>query len=178
MPNWCENELTVSGPKADIERLLQKVHGEKEDEVLDFNKVIPYPEKFRAMDRKAREHARMITQMSAEELQKYVKKHGSSIPKDGYNSGGYEWCVHTWGTKWNADECIIRRGAKSVKFLFNTAWSPSIPITDVLAQQFPTLRFKHEYWECGMGYKGKSVFKDGILIDEDYSENYRGGRGG
>jgi len=42
MPNWCENELYISGP--DVRRVLEAIKGEKKDDVIDFNKIIPMPE--------------------------------------------------------------------------------------------------------------------------------------
>ena len=44
MPNWCENELTVSGNGIAVSAFLNAVKGESE---LDFGKVIPEPEGIR-----------------------------------------------------------------------------------------------------------------------------------
>lgn len=45
MPNWTENELTISGP--DVQKVLNAIRSEAhEDEdacLLDFDKIIPYP---------------------------------------------------------------------------------------------------------------------------------------
>ena len=42
MPNWCENELTITGTKKDIEQFyLDNKNGEEE---LDFYKSIPMPD--------------------------------------------------------------------------------------------------------------------------------------
>ena len=43
MPNWCENDLAVEGPKEVIEEFLKFAAGESP---FDFEKFIPYPEKF------------------------------------------------------------------------------------------------------------------------------------
>jgi hypothetical protein len=47
MPNWCENDLHVSGPEADLKDFLAYARGkdgEGEPTILDFTKFIPIPE--------------------------------------------------------------------------------------------------------------------------------------
>ena len=47
MADWCENSLTVEGPKGAIEKFLQFAAGESP---FDFNRFIPYPEEFQRLD--------------------------------------------------------------------------------------------------------------------------------
>ena len=58
MPNWTENELTISGP--DVQKILNAIRSEAhEDEdarLLDFDRIIPYPEPYRALDQRAHEY--------------------------------------------------------------------------------------------------------------------------
>ena len=70
----------------------------------------------------------------------------------------YEWCVHNWGTKWNAAECTI--GDNCLEF--ETAWDPSIPITVELSKRFPSLKFIHEWADEGLYQCGKSEIYNGI----------------
>ena len=39
MPNWCECDLYISGPKEELEKFLETV--KSEESVFDFNRVIP-----------------------------------------------------------------------------------------------------------------------------------------
>src|SRR3954471_12802801 len=48
MPNWCECDLYITGPKEELEKFLETV--KSEESVFDFNRVIPYPEHFRELD--------------------------------------------------------------------------------------------------------------------------------
>ena len=68
MPNWCENDLAVEGPKEVIEEFLKFAAGaagenplDDEGSPFDFNRFIPYPEEFRRIDEIAeawlKEHA-------------------------------------------------------------------------------------------------------------------------
>ena len=58
MPNWCENDLTVEGPKEVIEEFLRFAAGESP---FDFERFLPYPEEFKRLDDAAKawdkEHA-------------------------------------------------------------------------------------------------------------------------
>ncbi len=42
MPNWCENELKVTGHKESIDALLNLI--KSDDLSFDFERVIPHPE--------------------------------------------------------------------------------------------------------------------------------------
>ena len=44
MPNWVRNEIKLSGSVDALHILLSHVKGEHEDQMFDFNKVIPMPE--------------------------------------------------------------------------------------------------------------------------------------
>lgn len=114
MPNWCENELTITGP--DVRKVMEAIRTESDEDedarILDFNRIIPYPEMYREMDRRAqtyREKFAAIAKDDPDREQKlealateYGVEPGAPWIKDGYNSGGYEWTCNAWGTKWNA----------------------------------------------------------------------------
>ena len=58
MPNWCENDLRVEGPKEVIEEFLRVAAGESP---FDFERFLPYPDEFKRLDDAAeawdKEHA-------------------------------------------------------------------------------------------------------------------------
>ena len=127
MPNWCENELTISGP--DVQKVLNAIRSEAHDDedarLLDFDKIIPYPEPYRALDQRAHEYQeklRAIDKNDPDQQSKlealaaeYDAEPGAPWIKDGFNSGGYEWCCDQWGTKWNATHVTLtmRNGAET-----------------------------------------------------------------
>lgn len=43
MPNWCSNQLTVTGPEPDLNNLQREVQGKDSD--LDFEMILPTPRK-------------------------------------------------------------------------------------------------------------------------------------
>lgn len=138
MPNYCKNILIVNGDKTLIEGLIRHVTGEEGN--FDFNTMIPYPERFRKMDDACREADRA----------------GTRLPgiKDGYNSGGYEWCIEHWGTKWNACTAEVFQSSLGTMFIFETAWGPPILVIEEIARRFPKLSIELLYFEQGMQKAG------------------------
>jgi hypothetical protein len=167
MPNWCENDLYVSPGMKDI---LDTIKGE---EPFDFNKLIPYPKKWAELDKVSHKWWNTLESFkSEEERSKWVKKNPKP-PKDGYNSGGYKWCIANWGTKWNACDTVI----KTNRISFQTPWGPPLKIISELSARFPKKTFTLKCFECGMEVQGRFVFKNGLIIERE-EKTYRGKRGG
>jgi hypothetical protein len=159
LANLVENDLWIIGSKQKREAVLDFI-GNKDakddaEKLFDFNKVSPYPQKFRDLD---------------------LKYPLSS--KDGYNNGGYEWCIKNWGTGKNVFNVWVNKQTKSIFLTFDTAWHPPIPIIFTLSKKFPEVEFKIKFYEASLGFKGHYIFHKGIVMSEGYTENYRGGRGG
>jgi hypothetical protein len=168
MPNHCDCDLSISGDPAIIDSLLERYKGEVP---LDANKIIPYPKHFAEADRLWSE---------AHEQNKNGKLPWDEVVKikDGYNNGGYEWCVMNWGTKWGMyDFTDLIRKPRSVFLSFQSAWSPPYPLIKKMSEHFPDLTFTMKYFESGMQFKGTYKVKAGIVI-VDESTSYQGTRGG
>lgn len=171
MPNWCECELRVSGPKRDVDTFVRSVLGPREDETpFDFNKIIPYPEEFAEPDRRASEWGKMYADVP------YGQR--PPRPADGFNNGGYEWCRANWGTKWPASSVSFEKTSRGCTYRFETAWSPPEPVVRKAALAFPTLTLDLKYWEGGSGYRGQLTAKGEEIISEWCEDGYRGNRGG
>ena len=196
MPNWCENELVISGPKQDVEDLLSTMsapktevteHGVINNVIVDtctfsFGNIIPYPMEYEQLDRAYEAATRMISKMTHSEREKYFQSNGR--PRDGYNSGGYEWCKANWGTKWDACDVLIskRKPSKSSKAVFydvsfQTAWTPPRPVIHALSLKYPKVRLALKYWERGAGFRGSLIMKGGRIISQS-QKAYSGRRGG
>ena len=176
MPNYCENELTVRILDHDNEEVqndrkkklmkfveFAKSGTGKNKRDFDFNKFITYPQEYSDKDKKARE----------------LEKTGKHI-KDGFNSGGYEWCCRHWGTKWNACSInIVEQDLKygEVMYEFDTAWSPPIPVIVQASKMFPELEFELRFFEQGAGFNGILICREGVVI-ENRTGDYFGHRGG
>lgn len=170
MPNWCENELRVIGRKADVERFIGFVAGSRDDQTdFDFDRIVPYPEDYGAADAALRKWEEDNKGMPWNER--------TGRPQDGYNQGGYEWCIANWGTKWNACDTVVRKTSRGCTFSFNTAWSPPGPVIRKAASLFPSLQFDLKYWEGGCGFQGGLSVKCEEVLEE-WEGEYRGRRGG
>lgn len=161
MPNWCDCELAVKAKnKAGVAKLKEfKRWAAGNTEPLSFDAVIPYPTKFRDLDRKAEEAAAA----------------GDTSAKGGYDQGGYQWCVSNWGTKWDADGTMLRetKDGKTLRYNFMSAWSPPTPVIHAMGKKFPELTFTLRYWEGGMGFQGRYVMEGGDNV-EDWTGDYHG----
>lgn len=78
MPNNVINELNFIGEQKDIDKILSLIHGEEEDQYIDFNKIIPMPDYIYRGD------------LGQKEQELYGK------------NNWYDWSNSHWGTKWNA----------------------------------------------------------------------------
>lgn len=144
MPNHVINYLVVDGPREEVQTFMQAVKGSGD---FDCNKIIPYPERFQEMDRAKAQW----------EKDNPCKSGG---PLDGFNSGGYEWCIRHWGTKWGAYESKLiyedleSEYFSSVEYRFKSAWSPPLPVIRAAWEKFPKLSFELNYFECGCEFRG------------------------
>ena len=179
MPNWCENELTITGPLAEVSALMEAVRGNGvlgDDETpFDFNKIIPYPDSFKRLDIESDAIQKKIDAMSNKDRAEYIARHG--WPKDGYNQGGYQWCAKEWGTKWPACNPVVSDRKYGKHIAFRTPWGPPKPVIAALSKQFPKVKLTLRFWEGGMQFKGKEVYKGGVSLLSVKSDYY-GNRGG
>jgi hypothetical protein len=163
MPNHCESDLFVNGPKAVVEEVIKK-HFTADGE-LDCNTVIPYPEEYLRLDEVAR---KWEADNKDNPNRDYRLK-----PKDGYNQGGYEWCITNWGTKWGTyDGHGLRRTTRGFSTTFNSAWSPPTPVVTALAAMYPKLKIQMNSFEPGAGFQVHALWENGVLnheTEEDYS---------
>jgi hypothetical protein len=182
MPNHCETDFAITGPRILVELVLEK-HFDK-DGNLDCSSVIPYPQKFIDQDNAAKEWQEKY----CNDWSLRPEFEGKDIPKrptDGFNLGGYEWCISNWGTKWGTYDgrgiaiTPLKAGNNCVKALmsFQSAWAPPTPVFYTLAAKYPQLTFRARSYEGGMGYRTNSKWEKGENVYAvEYA--YKGSRGG
>jgi len=183
MPNWCENELVVEGKTEEVKKFLERIgfkeNGNGEEPDFDFNIFIPYPQKYKDIDKVAEDMAKR------ERLKPIEEQNWRNIPADGFNSGGYDWCVKNWGTKWNACETTFEalesygenKEDSMIQINFETAWAPPKPVIEAIGKEYPELSFSLRYFECGAAYNGVLIIEKG-KVESDNVGSYYGHRGG
>ena len=129
MPNWCDNDLTISGPTLRVHECLAAI--KNDEDVIDFEKIIPMPPILK--DTKSPTdwrihyilkipdsfHGESLIRRTMEEegvtdeeafkdhlLSKYsVLKSEYDQVKIALEQTGscnwYDWSIEHWGTKWN-----------------------------------------------------------------------------
>jgi hypothetical protein len=182
MPNHVENDLTIKGTREQLENFKAKMNNtnwQGDKVLLNEDVLIPYPQHFKDMDNLAREWYKKnaIDGVYLGKLKEGVNP--NDRPKDGFNSGGYEWCIKNWGTKWGFyDVSITKETDTSITYTFKTAWSPSIPLIHKMGIMFKDLDITLRYYERGMEFKGVyHIWNGGSCISTTQSP-YKGTRGG
>ena len=159
MPNWCQNEVTVTATdRGKAEAFVDFVrYGEN---YFSFEKIVPMPKELKG----TRSPATIVPQ---EEYDSWVdsNNHGVGRPitqelsdrfkkEYGYDNW-YDWAIVNWGTKWDTDcEEVHIDDFGGVEYRFDTAWGPPEPICDALRELFPKLDISWYYHEPNMQSAG------------------------
>ena len=156
MPNWTNNNLIVAGEESLVQDFFKK------HEHLNFNDII-------SRDEFVKEKKKDWDKLSDKEK---TEQWRNDFVLYEFNNGGYQWNVTHWGTKWNIlkDDGKGHNNGTHIKYMFNTAWAPPVPIIHKLIQMYPKLNFDFNYSEPGMGFGGEIIAEQGeILVDEQYN---------
>lgn len=178
MPNWCGNSLTVTGEKKQLTKFKEFAKGDDygTETILDFNKFIPYPKKYKEKDETNTKYEELVKKEKEKTLT--IKERNElallrieydetelGFGKGGYNNGGYNWCINSWGTKWNACSPEVSEGEGELCYTFDTAWSPPVPVVFAMSKKFPKLTFHLAYEESGCDFEGDYEVKAGQVFN-------------
>ncbi len=159
MPNWCECDLSVSVPWG--QELTEEDRKKAKAELKRFK---DFPVTENEIDGK-----KEINILDTNKFIPYPEELGS---------GRYEWCCKNWGTKWGiCNPQIFEEGVEDLKYEFECAWSPPLPVIKKMSELFPLLEFELRYFERGVGFKGLYRCEAGE-VTEDKGGAYSGDRGG
>ena len=167
MANYVYSTLYINGTNEDIKKFREKfeVNGK-----LEASNVILYPREFELLDKK--NNKEKLTENDLKELTLIGLEGKYDTNKDGYNQGGYDWCIVNWGTKWGFCDCLVTEEDKGfVNYDFSTAWSPISPVILEMAKQFPNLEFDYYCDEESGDFRIEEYYKNGKLdnaIDKTY----------
>ena len=107
MPNWCNNTITLTGPKDKVKKIFDEA--KKEDCLL--NLLYPMPS-------------------ALEGTTSPAPKEGKVQPLvDGFDNW-YDWRVQNWGSKWDVDTDNLEYREEDdqgiIQGWFDSAWAPPI----------------------------------------------------
>ncbi len=151
MPNWCNNNLIL---EHEDPAMIQRAHEALERGEF-LNEFIPVPQDLK--DTISGFHGDPEKQA---ELEAQTRR---NVEKYGYGNW-YDFCVGTWGTKWDVGEqgCSdVHPEGKMLHASFDSAWSPPVNAY----QRLEELGFRVEamFYESGMAFAGK--YEDGDCDD-------------
>jgi len=133
MPNWCNNTLSLTGPKDKITALYNKA--KKEDALLQQLKPMPD---------------------ALEGTTSPAPKEGKVQPLvDGFDNW-YDWRVQNWGTKWDVDMegLELSDDGTTISGWFDSAWAPPIHAFEYFLTDNEDCSIKSYYYEGGMDFAG------------------------
>lgn len=178
MPNWCFNELTVSGSAEAMAEFYTMLDNDSE---FRMNSFLPQPEElrgttspnqFRPLDEKKPEVINgsvVMIEVDADglTLEEFTAHKAELREKYGYDNW-YDWNIANYGTKWDLNDAGEQyRNETSYGVCYDTAWSPNCEFVVAISAMFPELEFELTYNESGMGFAGKLTASGGDYNDED-----------
>jgi Api92-like protein with ferredoxin domain len=190
MPNWCSNNIVVSGPVEEIAHFKETCirRDEKGASYFDFNSLIPMPAIIKStivthddiltdlgpnglIPHSLKERMEYSDVCNIEELREKIgsealEKRGLSI--EAFEQAGapnwYVWANRNWGTKWNASDFkIVTEEPGRYEFRFETAWGPPEPVYVKLAETFPRLCFEISGGDDQLNFDFRGTGRDGTF---------------
>ena len=149
MPNWCSNYVDIKHTDptmlADLVVKITKAREAKEPDEGFFNQLKPCPPELLDVN---------LTTWGGNKEEEEARKAKRSVMVDKYGfESWYDWRVEEWGTKWDIREFLcFEHNNDEVQLQFETAWSPPIPIYELLKEQ--GFIVNAEYVDEGMGFIG------------------------
>lgn len=195
MPNYCSNEIVITGPKEDLESLANKFFQPDGTYVFSFDTLLPTPPPLKLVVSgsytdeagkthhnyyyKSRETKTILNpddvrhnKYSQEEI--YISPLTTAdiqyfIANYGHTDW-YEWRIANWGTKWDMGDCSCNYYNDSININGDTAWNPPDQFLRTVSKQYPTLTFISSYAECGANYYGSTKYENGVAEVLVYEE--------
>lgn len=185
MPNYYQNKLTLlHDSKERIEEVFAAIRT-KDRDVIDFNAIIPRPERLnidndgmaemamlwminRAMPHNLDECALNIAKRFEEgseeikaELLERARERFRNIIDYGYPDF-YRWSIDHWGTKWNSINGYSKMHRDGNTIYFETANGYCFPVIEELSRKFPDVGFSYAAADEDIGSNTiKGVFNNG-----------------
>lgn len=141
MPNWCNNSITITGPKDKITALYREaVKGEVAGEDTGLlHAMMPMP----------------------------TELNDTTSPSEDGNDW-YSWRVNNWGTKWevSSEGLELSEDGTEITGWFDSAWAPPLGAFSTFLESNEDCSLTCYYEEPGMDFAGKFSGSEGVYDDE------------
>ena len=160
MPNYCTNNLTVTGDAKEIKRFHEAITAgelQAHEHFRILDNLFPTPKELKDTT-KGYYGEGTEKQIKQEEMNKAnLKKFGSP--------DWYEWNCKNYGSKWSEFDGVFGQVSDNeINATFMSAWSPIGEGIRNVSKQFPTLDFVLSYDEGGMAFCGGYAFRNGEIF--------------
>ena len=159
MPNWCNNNLKITGDEKLIAEFAKIVIVQDEGSSESLKIVNHYP--------CPKELAETVSGWAGDEEVQAKREEQYELNRQKYGfKDWYDWSIANWGTKWSDCETqLVYQVPTELVYAFDTAWGPPIELIEKLSAKYPTLTFRIVYEELGMGFMGLQEMRDGELLN-------------
>ncbi len=147
MPNWCYNELEVSGNTDSLKELQQLF-----ENGFSLEKIAPTP-----------------PELTADVGYSVHKAEAPSWFKWRLENWGTKWDVMERNNNSDDKARFATAGWDSIKVKFHTAWQPPMLALATLSQKFNDLKFKLFYLDEMLCFEGDAEIKDGNISDDRHN---------
>jgi hypothetical protein len=192
MPNWCQCELTITGPKKERERFKKTARKPKTKKMalaLDANQFIPMPKELKidagSVDMlydiwygkvpeydwmpKDREQAKALMRQKYKDADKIAEQQKHNIETYG-SMNWWDWQTKNWSVKWGFCSVERQESKTELTYAFETPWGPATPLFIKMSQMFPELQFQLVHGGFEMGYDATTVFVNGEIASNEERE--------
>lgn len=144
MPNWCNNNIKIEGPKEKIKAIWDKVQADPDKGF--FNHLVPMPKE--------------LDNTTSPTPEKGSANYKGPQPKiDGFDNW-YDWRVDQWGTKWDIsiDDSGLQYSEDGdlgiIQGWYDTAWAPALNCFDTFQRKHNDIYITNWYYEGGCDFAG------------------------
>lgn len=145
MPNWCSNQLKVSGPERDVQEFKAQAQRAINSQGQGFDLMLasffPTP---------------------------------PEMIQDG-SSDWYQWRLQNWGVKWDIEGGLVSDFPDALIYDFSSPWSEPAEAIRKISEMFPRLDFCLEYEEPGNNSSGEWSFSNGEASggdDQNFTDRF------
>ena len=152
MPNWCDNQLSITGPNSVIDKIEKIV---KDDDSHENNGLLnffyPMPKQLEG------------TEAGPPAKTKKEKLERARLQVEYGASNWYDWRTTNWSTKWEVCEFYgvdrqyhseQNEGESTISFAFSSAWAPPTGAYEKFLEDNVECTLKAHYYEGGCDFMG------------------------
>ena len=165
MPNWVRNNVTITGSRASVDTLQEKVGASTQ---------IPGKELVKTTNAEGKEI------FSLNEDGSYIYKDVHHTDEDpgfsfwniirpegealeNYSENWYDWNINNWGCKWDAKDVeTLDFSAGHWHVAFDTPWGSPMEVFQALSAQFPDVKV-HVEWIEEQGFGAEELYEAGNM---------------